>query len=65
MIKINQMKIKMVKQNNIDKNLQRINNKTNKMLKLEFVIEMIHLTIQINIHKIKNNLDIIKMIQIM
>ena len=65
MIKINQMKIKMVKQNNIDKNLQRINNKTNKMLKLEFVIEMIHLTIQINIHKIKNNLDIIRMIKIM
>ena len=65
MIKIYQMKIKMVKQNNIDKNLQRINNKTNKMLKFEFVIEMIHLNIQINIHKIKNNLDIIRMIQIM
>ena len=59
------MKIKMVKQNNIDKNLQRINNKTNKMLKFEFVIEMIHLNIQINIHKIKNNLDIIRMIKIM
>lgn len=65
MIKIYQMKIKMVKQNNIDKNLQRINNKTNKMLKFEFVIEMIHLNIQINIHKIKNNLDIIRMIKIM
>ena len=50
---------------NKDKNLQRINNKTNKMLKFEFVIEMIHLNIQINIHKIKNNLDIIRMIKIM
>ena len=44
------MKIKMVKQNNIDKNKQRINNKTNKMLKFELVIEMIYLNIQINIH---------------
>jgi len=35
------------------------------MLKFEFVIEMIHLNIQINIHKIKNNLDIIRMIKIM
>ena len=65
MIKIYQMKIKMVKQNNMDKNLQRINNKTNKMLKFEFVREMIHLNIQINIHKIKNNLDIISKILIM